>query len=264
MKVPEIFDEVAKHMRADVEKARMALQHPGLKGGSFEEIFRLFLREYFPKSLDISTGILVDSNGNASRQVDVIISDAAKTPVLYKSGDVRVIPVECAYAVIEIKAFLDSGELDKIFENMLSVRRLEKKAYYPPGGVIVNYEKLYGRQWSIWPLNYFVFAFDSIALMNLGNLIHTAHINRSLPEWSRIDTVCVLDKGVIHNALADGTIDALPEPNSRLNVCETDRALLLFYALISHYLNQARLPSFRFANYLGQLSFGLGTPLEGI
>jgi hypothetical protein len=32
MKVPEIFDEVAKHMRADVEKARMALQHPGLKG----------------------------------------------------------------------------------------------------------------------------------------------------------------------------------------------------------------------------------------
>ena len=45
---------------------------------SFEEVVREFLRTYFPKTLDISTGFLIDSNGNESNQMDIIISDGAK------------------------------------------------------------------------------------------------------------------------------------------------------------------------------------------
>lgn len=146
MKIAEIFDEVAQQMRSDLKKARSAVQHPGLKGALFEETFRTFLRHYLPKSLDISSGVLVDANGNDSRQIDVIISDAAKTPIFYKSGEVRVIPIECAYAAIEVKAYLDSTELGRVFENMKSVRHLEKKAYYKPDGVIKHRDKLYGKE----------------------------------------------------------------------------------------------------------------------
>jgi hypothetical protein len=35
--------------------------------------------------------------------------------------------VECVYAVIEVKKFIDRKELDIIFRNMLSARSLEKK-----------------------------------------------------------------------------------------------------------------------------------------
>lgn len=94
--LPAIFDEVAEQMRSDLRIARVALQHPGLKGASFETTFRRFLRQYLPKNLDVSTGVLVDARGNpASRQMDVIISDAAKTPIFYLSGDIRVVPIEC-------------------------------------------------------------------------------------------------------------------------------------------------------------------------
>lgn len=86
MNINKIFDEVASQMRSDLEKARNALPHPGLKDSSFEDVFRKFLREYLPETLDISTGILVDANGNSSRQIDVIISDAAKTPIFLKVG----------------------------------------------------------------------------------------------------------------------------------------------------------------------------------
>jgi hypothetical protein len=255
MKIAEIFDEVAQQMRSDLSKARSAVQHPSLKGASFEETFRTFLRQYLPKSLDISSGVLVDANGNDSRQIDVIISDAAKTPIFYKSGDVRVIPIECVYAAIEVKAYLGSNELNSVFQNMRSVRRLEKKAYFKPDGVIKYHDKLYGKEWEIWPVNYFVFAFDSIELADLASSIDQRHKAEHLPEWSRIDTVCVLDKGVICNWLEDGRFNALPHPDSKLYVCNTNRALLLFYTLISIYLNQTRLPNFRFIDYLGQLSF---------
>lgn len=255
MDIASIFNEVAEQMRADLNKARTALTHPGLKGASFEQTFREFLREYLPRSLDVSTGVLIDAAGNSSRQLDVIISDAAKTPIFYKSGENRVIPVECTYAVIEVKACLDTQELNSAFQNMQSIRKLQKTAFFKPSGAIVRKDKLYGREWDIWPINYFVFSYDSIDLMGLAELLDKLHGEASLPEWSRVDTICVLEKGVVCNQLADGKYNALPEPGSKLFVCQTERALLLFYSLISRYLYQARLPNLRFTDYLGQLRF---------
>ena len=256
MNIAEIFDEVAKQMRSDLKKARIAAaKHPGLKGASFEENFRNFLRQYLPRSLDVSTGVLVDALGSASRQLDVIISDSAKTPIFYRSGEIRVIPVECAYAVIEVKASLDANELDRGFQNMESVKRLRKIAYIEPAGPIIHRANLYGKEWKIWPINYYVFAYDSIELMTLAEHIDERHQNKKLPEHLRIDTVCVLDKGVICNQRTDGKVDALPQPGSKLYVCKTSRSLLLFYALTSTYFNQARLPNFRFTDYLGKLTF---------
>jgi hypothetical protein len=182
MKLDEIFDEVAKQMRLDFEKARKATKHPGLKGQAIEETFRTFLRSYLPKFLDISTGILVDSHGESSKQLDVILSDATQTPIFFQSGDMRVIPIECAYAVIEVKAHLGLKELDHTFENMKSVRVLDK----------VTQRDL--------PPCYFVFAATSIELLKLAEYINHKH-QVELPAWERgIDTVCVLDKGVIANA----------------------------------------------------------------
>jgi hypothetical protein len=67
MDIVEIFNQVAEKMRADLAQARSALEPPGLKGDSFEEVFRRFLRNYLPATLDISTGIVVDSAGRSSR-----------------------------------------------------------------------------------------------------------------------------------------------------------------------------------------------------
>jgi len=255
MDLVQVFDSVADRMRSDLDAARAALVHPGLKGGSFEDSFRTFLRGYLPAALDISSGILVDASGSQSRQLDVIISDAAKTPIFYASGSARVIPVECAYMVIEVKARLDSKDVDGCFENMLSVRRLVKSAYLPESDVIVRSVRAYGAQHPIWPVNYFVFAYDSPRLIAVAELIRRRTLADDLPFTSRLDTICVLNRGVISNQLADGSISALPEPGSSWQVCRTSKSLLLFYALLSNYFNQAWLPNFRFKDYLGNLEF---------
>jgi hypothetical protein len=95
LNLEKIFDEVAFVMQAEARKTRNAISHPGSKGTAFESEFRKFLRNYFPKSVDISTGIIIDSNGQESNQVDIIISDAAKAPIFYSKDDLRVIPIEC-------------------------------------------------------------------------------------------------------------------------------------------------------------------------
>ena len=138
---------------------------------------------------------------------------------------------------------------------MLSVRRLVKSAYLPESDLIVRKVRAYGGEHAIWPVNYFVFAYDSPPLMSVAELIPQRTLNAQLPLGSRLDAVCVLNEGVICNKLANEMFSALPDPGSSWSVCRTPRSLLLFYALLSQYFNQAWLPNFRFTDYLGQLEF---------
>jgi hypothetical protein len=255
MNVAEIFTQVANQMRSDVERARAAMNHAGLKGGEFEKTFRKFLRQYLPASLDISTGQAVDSKGGVSKQLDVIISDARKTPIFYQTDETRVVPIECVYAVIEVKAKLTLGDVESIFQNMRSIKQLQKTAHQPENSLITLSVNMYGQEWPIWPVNYYVFAFEGADLISIAERLQQLTIDSALAPASRVDMVCILDRGVICNRTTEGGFDALPTPTSSLFVCNTTKSLLLFYSLASRYFNQSWLPSFRFTDYLGEMNF---------
>jgi hypothetical protein len=138
--------------------------------------------------------------------------------------------------------------VNRAYENMLSVRRLQKTAYYRGDPLLpLTSVEVYGQEWEIWPTNFFVFAFDSVQLSTLGDALIEKHERDARPAHQRIDAVCVLDKGLLLNRdLAEGRLDALPTPGSLIRLVPSERALLLFYTMISQYLNQARLPHFRF------------------
>lgn len=253
MDLKEVFDEVSNQMKSDFAKAQKAFSHSGLKGDANEETVKNFLRQYLPKTLDITTGMLVDSEGNKSRQLDIIICDSAKTPIFYQSGETRVIPVECVYAVIEVKAFLDKTELEKAYQNMQSVKALKKTAYFVQKGVIVTNKTLYGKEWNYWPIQHFVFAFDSPGLDSVLNNLNTFQCNNEIHK--RIDSICVLEKGVILNQSQDGMFSALPVPGSKSVTSFTTKPLLLFYAIISVILNQADMNSFNLMPYIKGMQF---------
>jgi hypothetical protein len=261
MDLNEIFQNIAKQMLLDFDKGRMLSRHPGIRGDSAESIVRNFLRQYLPSNLEISSGQIFDTNGRISNQLDIIITDKRSTPILFRNSDndIRFLPVECVYSVIEIKSWLDKRQLTKehsgVFQNMLSVRKLEKKAFYPDG-VITHGTTNYGREWTDWPINYFVFAFDSIGLSTLKDHINDYHIQNSLLPEKRIDCVCIIGKGVVLNKDTDDTFSACPTSNSGLVYIESQKELLLFYTLISHYLLQTEMRTFRFIDYVRNLEFG--------
>ena len=261
MNFDAVFQHISKQMIIDFDRARTLSRHPGLKGDSAESIIREFLRLYLPANLEVSSGQIFDTNGNISNQLDIIISEKSSTPTLFLDNEhkTRLLPVECVYSVIEVKANLDKRELIKehsgVFKNMLSVRRLEKKAFYP-GGVIVSDTTNYGREWTDWPINYFVFAFDSTGLATLKTHINDYHIQHNLPPEKRIDCVCILGKGMVLNKYADGNFGACPTTDSTLVYVESQKELILFYTLISHYLLQTKMRTFRFIDYARNLQFG--------
>lgn len=248
-----LFSDIAEKMQSDFRAAQKAITHSGLKGTANEETLKRFLRQYLPQVLDISGGQLIDAGGNRSRQLDVIVSDANKTPILFESSDVRVIPIECAYAVIEVKAYLDKAELEKAYHNMKSVKSLEKQAFFYKQGPIVSKKSLYGSEWGIWPMQHFVFAFDSPGLDSVKSNLDGLQGND--PVHRRIDMICVLDKGVVINSTRNGNISALPEPGSKTIGYETKNALLLFYILSSVILNQADMDPFNIHPYIRDLRF---------
>jgi hypothetical protein len=142
---------------------------------------------------------------------------------------------------------------------MMSVRCLEKKAYVRPNenprSAIGYYHYLYDKEWEIWPVHYFVFALDSVSLESVVSALTDKITNDKLQPWTRIDAVCVLNRGVICNQRKDKMIDVLPTNDSTLVSVKTKKALLLFYILISTKLLQATLPPLRLNHYVMQVNW---------
>jgi hypothetical protein len=256
MDLVKIFDLLSQKMNLEWERIKTSLPHSGLKGTALEGEFKKFLREYLPPNLEISSGILIDSNEKESRQLDVIIHDAAKTPLLYNEEGIRVMPVECVYAVIEVKADIGSAtEVAKIFENMKSVKDLEKKSYIKPSGRIQNTILAYGQEWEIWPVHYFVFALESMKLSFIADELNRRNQEENREVSKRVDCICVLNMGVIMNQLNDGMYDALPGPNSVIVSSLTKKPLLFFYRLIVNRLLQATMPPFQITEYMKDVRY---------
>lgn len=256
----EIFKNISNSMKAELEKTRSAIPHAGEKGQINEEIFRDFLSKYLPKSLDISTGFVIDTNGGISRQLDIIISDVAKTPIFFENGEgnkrIRVVPVECVYAIIEVKTKLTKQEIDNCLVNMESVKKLEKKAYVlPPQNLRINILQ-YGKGWDICPVNYYVFAYEADNLQALRNYLSEKFKEKDLPIHLRVDTICVLNQGLITNWLPEiSKFEALPEEGSNLIVVSAEDALLLFYMITSRHFFQTYLPCIMPVHYAPFIPF---------
>lgn len=241
---------MSQKMTLEWKEIKEALPHSGEKGSALEDVFKIFLKKYLPKNLEISDGFIIDSSGNESKQLDVIIHDAFKTPVMFNKNDIKVIPVECVYAVIEVKADITSiTSVCDIFENMKSVKNLEKKSYVHPTGDLKFTVIEYGKEWDIWPINYFVFAIDSMDLVIISNSLNKKNQEENRDVSKRIDCICVLNEGVMMNQLSNGKFSSMPEPGSICTVLKTTKPLLFFYRLISNHLFQASMPSFQFTEY---------------
>ncbi|MBY5841418.1 hypothetical protein J3P71_03955 [Rhizobium leguminosarum] len=246
MDIKEVFKSIEAKLQADLREVRASMNHAASKGAANEEAAKVFLRSRLPRTLEISTGFLIDCSGAVSKQLDIIIHDAAKTPILFERDDLRVIPVECAYAVIEVKTDLTLAAIELCVGNMRSVKSMTKKAFYDEG-VVIRPTQAYGREHQDWPLMYFVFAYDSAPLGSIAQNLAATFGDVAVDK--RIDCIYSLERGLLANRTPDGFYSALPAPGSKFISVEVD-ALLLFYTLLAQYMNQTHMRNFRFSDYL--------------
>lgn len=114
-----------------------SITHDGVMGEVNEQHFIQILRKYLPMRYAVDRGIVIDSNGATSDQIDIVIFDNQYTPTLLDQHAHRFIPAEAVYCVLEAKPTINKTYLEYAGEKAKSVRELERTSVPIPhaGGV---------------------------------------------------------------------------------------------------------------------------------
>src|ERR1043166_802560 len=120
-----------------LEFAKASITHDGKCGDVTEKHFIKTLRSYLPNRYGVDSAIVIDSNGNTSDQMDIVIYDWQYTPSLLDQHDHKYIPAEAVYAVLEVKPEINANYVNYAGKKAESVRRLHRTTIPIPhaGGI---------------------------------------------------------------------------------------------------------------------------------
>ncbi len=256
MRVEVIFKSIAEKLAIDFQHLSSEIEHRGAKGRVREvELVEVFLSEYLPGNVEVAqSGEIVSTSGETSSECDVLVFDPRGPKLIEKTG-YRVLPVECVYGVIEVKSKLDTRELRDAHSKILKAKRLPKVAFMPPSGSLVYSTNIYGSEWTYFPLVGFVFAYDSIELVEIRKELDILHGDS--PFHLRVDSVWVLGKGMVVNwSNQENKIVPAPGPGTRLRALSSDNPLLLMTVQLQQLFQGAWMADFRLLDYLSHAAWG--------
>lgn len=105
---------------------RKSFNDPGTKGDPSENVLISMRETYLPKRYQAAEAHVVDSLGNFSEQIDVVIFDRRYSPLIFTYENETIIPAESDDAVFEAKQTADAALMAYAQENVASVRRLHR------------------------------------------------------------------------------------------------------------------------------------------
>lgn len=126
-----LFAGLQSQMTSQLNTNRKYITHPGAKGDSLENAWIDWLRKYLPNRYSVDKAIIIDSNGNTSHQIDVVIYDNWFTPFIFSQNGFHYIPAEGVYAVFEVKPDVSKESdgktnIEYAAEKIESVRKLKR------------------------------------------------------------------------------------------------------------------------------------------
>lgn len=120
------YNGILTQIQAEVDSINSNFNHQGIKGTGNELVLIEMLKKFIPKKYGIGTGIVIDHQGNQSKQCDIIIYDNHHFPDILSISNSKFYPIELVYAVIEVKTKLTSSKAKEAIENINSVWNLNQ------------------------------------------------------------------------------------------------------------------------------------------
>ena len=139
----EMYKDIQEEMIASLNLSS-PIPHPTMKGDATEYDWINFFSKYLPKRYSVDKGIIIDSNGDTSDQIDIIIYDTQYSYFVFNKSNENnktvIIPVESVYAIFEVKPMLNKANMKYAEKKAASVRKLYRTSvpirhaggYYPP------------------------------------------------------------------------------------------------------------------------------------
>ncbi|MCY4408953.1 MAG: hypothetical protein OXC27_00690 [Caldilineaceae bacterium] len=186
------YFQVAQYLVAEAKQASL-LANPTGVGTEREEVYRNFLERHLPKTCDVFLGGYVfDMKGNASKQIDVIVT-SINTPTFQLSNQTRSIaPLEGTIAVAEIKSKLDRASLRSALENFAAIPRMPDSEGIVPPQIRVPLQR-----WTDIPYK-IILAYDAIEKERLSEHIWEFYeVNGHIPLERRPNIIHVLGRYMV-------------------------------------------------------------------
>lgn len=237
-------------MSAQLSTNREYILHSGSKGDSLEDTWIEWLRKYLPNRYCIDKAIIIDSSGQLSDQIDLVIYDQQYTPFVLTQNGIHYIPAEGVYAVFEVKpdlngSIMSTGDSISYIEyagrKIESVRRLKRTTT-----AIIDRGKKYDPR----PLTKIVGGI--LASTNTIKKIETLEKHlKALSGLQGIDMGCAVDYGsffIDHTGEEDvKTTDYIQRINDYYNTrvindiefSKSDVSLVSFFFQLLRYLQQS-------------------------
>jgi hypothetical protein len=111
---------------ADLRLGQGIASHPTTRGDAAELDWVGMLSHLLPRRYGVTRAHVVDSLGNQSLQLDVVIHDQFYSPLFFEKGGAKYIPAESVYAMFEVKQQLDKGNVEDACSKIASVRALHR------------------------------------------------------------------------------------------------------------------------------------------
>ena len=180
----ELFHGLQEQMQTSLKVNREFINHPGSKGDATEQHWIEFLRSYLPERYKVDKAIVIDSKGNVSEQMDVVIYDAIYTPFIFNQDGFMYIPAESVYAVFEVKQDV-KGYIEYAAKKVESVRKLKRTSV----GMVAS-----GKFMAARPLTKIIGGILTTTSSYSGNDTVINHL-QELKGMQTLDLGCFCDKG---------------------------------------------------------------------
>ncbi|OIQ21200.1 DUF6602 domain-containing protein [Lacinutrix sp. MedPE-SW] len=243
-----LFAGLQNQMVAQLNTSRANITHQGAKGDALENAWIEWLKKYLPNRYSVDKAIVIDSEGNTSHQIDIVIYDNWFTPFIFSQNGFHYIPAEGVYAVFEVKPDIQGHVDEKSFieysaEKIESVRQLKRTSTD-----MINS----GRKFPPRPLTKIVggiLTSTNTFSHNNDNKTIKAHLANQ-KELRSIDMGCIADYGCFvvdyepNEEIMETGIDKFIEHYQNRNIksinfSKTENSLVTFFLQLTRYLQQA-------------------------
>ena len=120
----QYYRGITQQLRAEVDLIDSLFQHQGIKGEGNETALRDFLTNFIPKQYGVSTGVVIDRDGKASGQCDIVVYDDLSYPAFFSLTTSHLFPIDIVRVVIEVKTTLDASKAKTARKNIAALRTL--------------------------------------------------------------------------------------------------------------------------------------------
>ncbi|WP_327370367.1 DUF6602 domain-containing protein [Streptomyces sp. NBC_01217] len=122
--VEEYWSGVARRLQEEVDTFNKLIGHAGEQGRENELSLVRLIENLLPSTVGVGSGMVIDSHGNYSKQMDILIYDVSSQPSIMAQTNQVIFPVECVLLAIEVKTTLTEEELRDCVAKRKSLRNL--------------------------------------------------------------------------------------------------------------------------------------------